>query len=561
MKSNFYIIFIIVFLILVICFPWLLAILFIVFMGSLIIKGTKTTKPEVKSHYPIDVKELIQKHENHRLDPQKYVNTIESLFLPQNYISIKLKNHLLPILEKQARMKLQELKISKIYYRNLKEDIVEKIDQHNKDFIREELRENSSLFDNILGYALDTQQRNSIVQDEDYSLVIAGAGSGKTLTIVGKVAYLCAKKHISPKEILLISFTNKAADEMTERLTKQLNIPITAYTFHKLGIEIIKKNSSSIPHVADSNTLDKVIDSYYHGTLENSQESTDKLLHFLAYYLYVPVDKEKENSLGDLIEAERSGDLETLKSKYERSKQEASLRTIVGEKMKSQEEVMIANFLFLNGIKYEYEKPYPHTTNFSYRPDFYLPDYDIYLEHFGINRQGKCPWLPPVEAKKYTSTITKKRKTHKDHGTRLLETYSYYQTEGILLEKLKEMLLENEVKFQPLPIKDVLEKILEQEDRRLSEFKRLVSSFIHLFKANGYTDKDFARLIDASTSNNHYLSERAKFFLLIAQDIFREYQKFLLIHQSIHLLHLHIQEPVPNTRSCSRILPSSLSTF
>ncbi|WP_188505986.1 hypothetical protein [Parapedobacter pyrenivorans] len=45
---------------------------------------------------------------------------------------------------------------------------------------------------------------------------------------------------------------------------------------------------------------------------------------------------------------------------------------------------MIANFLYLNGIEYEYEKPYPHGA-IMYRPDFYLKDYDIYLEHFGVD--------------------------------------------------------------------------------------------------------------------------------------------------------------------------------
>ncbi|GGG88245.1 hypothetical protein GCM10007415_22810 [Parapedobacter pyrenivorans] len=58
--------------------------------------------------------------------------------------------------------------------------------------------------------------------------------------------------------------------------------------------------------------------------------------------------------------------------------------TIQGERVKSVEELMIANFLYLNGIEYEYEKPYPHGA-IMYRPDFYLKDYDIYLEHFGVD--------------------------------------------------------------------------------------------------------------------------------------------------------------------------------
>ncbi len=68
-------------------------------------------------------------------------------------------------------------------------------------------------------------------------MVLAGAGSGKTLTIAAKVKYLCEVKNINPNEILLVSFTKKSAQEMTERIQEKLGINAQATTFHKLVLK------------------------------------------------------------------------------------------------------------------------------------------------------------------------------------------------------------------------------------------------------------------------------------------------------------------------------------
>ena len=66
--------------------------------------------------------------------------------------------------------------------------------------------------------------------------------------------------------------------------------------------------------------------------------------------------------------------------------------TLRGEPVKSFEELLIADWLLLNGINYEYEAPYEHKTakrqKRQYKPDFFLVDYGIYIEHFGIAKDG-----------------------------------------------------------------------------------------------------------------------------------------------------------------------------
>ncbi|MBR1722222.1 MAG: UvrD-helicase domain-containing protein [Treponema sp.] len=107
----------------------------------------------------------------------------------------------------------------------------------NSQFIQNESIKHDALFSNIDGKSLDEQQRTAVITDEDRILVLAGAGSGKTLTISAKVKYLCEVKNVNPNEILLISFTKKSAEEMTERIRSKLHIPAVATTFHKRGLK------------------------------------------------------------------------------------------------------------------------------------------------------------------------------------------------------------------------------------------------------------------------------------------------------------------------------------
>ena len=268
------------------------------------------------------------------------------------------------------------------------------IANRNDVFLQKEMRESDSLLSNIDGKSLDEQQRKVVISDEDRTLVLAGAGSGKTLTIAAKVKYLCEVKHVEPKDTLLISFTNKSAAEMTERIQNKLGIPVEATTFHKLGLDIIKNNLGYRPEVSDD--LTTFVHNFFENELLNHPDLVQALTEYFTYYLEIPENIEDCDNLGELYELEKSADLETLKSKYDReqyikdtsSEKAKKLTTLNGERVKSIEETKIANFLFMHGVNYEYEKLYPFESDDpnrkAYRPDFYLIDYDIYLELFGL---------------------------------------------------------------------------------------------------------------------------------------------------------------------------------
>ena len=421
------------------------------------------------------------------------------------------------------------------------------LEKANKSFIARESQKYDALFSNIDGKSLDAQQREAVITDEDRILVLAGAGSGKTLTIAGKVKYLCEIKNVSPKEILLISFTKKSAQEMTDRIQGKLGIPVESTTFHKLGLDIIKNADGKRPQVLDESLFNGFIHDFFEKELVNYPDLVKNLIEYFAYYIDIPQNKEECSSLGEIYEAEKSLDLETLRSKYdqekyiqdEKIKKAQNHKTLKNEKVKSLEEVQIANFLFLNGVNYEYEKLYPFESpdplRKAYRPDFYLKDYDIYLEHFGITRDYTVPWLSPIEAQKYLDGIEWKREFHKQNNTRLIETYSYYNSEGVLIQKLEELLKQNGVTLKSRDFMDVFNTVYATKTNKyFSEFVKLCGTFIVLFKSNNYT----VETIDAwkdwlSLEDDKFLKRRNTTFLNIIRVILEEYQKYLSANDSI----------------------------
>ncbi|WP_295795400.1 UvrD-helicase domain-containing protein [uncultured Treponema sp.] len=418
----------------------------------------------------------------------------------------------------------------------------------NQQFIQNESVKHDGLFSNVDGKNLDFQQRTAVITDEDRILVLAGAGSGKTLTIAAKVKYLCEVKNINPNEILLVSFTKKSAQEMTERIQNRLGINAQATTFHKLGLKIIKNASGRRPEVLDENVLSDFIHNFFDSELLNHPDLIKNLTEYFTYFLEIPENLEDCSSLGELYEEEKTSDLETLKSKYDREKyiretgteKSKALRTLNNELVKSIEETKIANFLFMHGIKYEYEKLYPFESDDpkrkAYRPDFYLCDYGIYLEHFGISKDFTVPWLSPIEEKKYLDGILWKRDFHKENGTKLIETYSYYSSEGILLKKLEEILAENSVEFKPRDFTDVFNTVYASKSNKyFGEFIKLCCTFITLFKSDNYKIEQIEDLRQKylAQEKNEFLCQRTNLFLDIIKILLAEYQNYLCKNNAI----------------------------
>lgn len=116
----------------------------------------------------------------------------------------------------------------------------------------------TNFFNNINGYALDEQQKEAILKAKKHSLIVAGAGSGKTLTLVGKIKYLTEIKNVKPEEILCISFTNEATRSLKEKIhNKKVNV----FTFHKLALTILDKENKEY-QIAPESFLEETISTF-----------------------------------------------------------------------------------------------------------------------------------------------------------------------------------------------------------------------------------------------------------------------------------------------------------
>ena len=111
----------------------------------------------------------------------------------------------------------------------------------------------------VLGYNLDREQTKAALCSKQNTIIIAGAGAGKSTTMVGKIKYLVLHEHIPLEEILCITFTNNAANSLEEKIKKELNQKAKVYTFHKLSLEILKDHHISY-QIAKDDLLDYLVD-------------------------------------------------------------------------------------------------------------------------------------------------------------------------------------------------------------------------------------------------------------------------------------------------------------
>ena len=198
-------------------------------------------------------------------------------------------------------------------------------------FVAAELVRWKEFFDTIESKPLTAEQRLSVVVDEDATLVLAGAGSGKTSLITAKAAYLVKAGIRQPEEILLLAFAKNAAAEMSERVEARSGVPIVARTFHALAYDIIGMMEGSKPALADHATDDAAFTAMIKQILKDLvhtlSEVSKAIIQWFAHFL---------------VEPKTEWDFET-KHAYYTHMEPQDLRTLLGEKVKSYEELQIAN--------------------------------------------------------------------------------------------------------------------------------------------------------------------------------------------------------------------------
>ncbi len=260
--------------------------------------------------------------------------------------------------------------------------------------------------------ALNDKQREAVVSEDKRLLVLAGAGSGKTKTLLQKLIYLIEEKGVSPSNILAITFTKNATNEMIDRLIisadtsgdyekhlfdKRLNKAdkdkerffqqkkykwidgLTIKTFHSfcygilrnygvnefdnkfriIGDEKRDEEDELSKHVAPETVFE-----VFHKLLIEQCDDTEYLLQLKRYILDYIIDKIH---------------LKKVDPKY-LPKDGKYFTTLDGTKVRSKSEQFIADWFYRHSIKYEYE-PLLNVKDFSFHPDFYIPEANLYIEH------------------------------------------------------------------------------------------------------------------------------------------------------------------------------------
>ena len=421
------------------------------------------------------------------------------------------------------------------------DEIDQIISKHNEKFIRTSLVVEKDYLDNILKEVdpevrLDLNQREVVLTDEDYCLVIAGAGAGKTTTVAAKAKYLVDKKRIQPNEILIVSFTNKAVDELRQKINKDLKLDCIISTFHSIGNAILKTQSSFNPTIVTEGNLYYLLLDYFKRSVFSNESLTKKLLLFFSTYFDVPSDTD---DIGKFLNELSKANYTTLKSDLNEFKQQIidsrskKKVTIQNEIVRSYQEVQIANYLYLNNIDYRYEPLYRYNIKLANKP--YTPDFIIkqgnnvaYLEHFGITQNGENSIYNNEELEKYKKSVNDKILLHREHGTKLIYTFSQYNDGRSLIQHLDEELRKNGFVPKKKNEGEVLNKIIETEESKyISKLLALICRFINLFKINGYSAEQFD-IFKNSTQN-----VRNQLFLDIAKECYLEYERYLKETNSI----------------------------
>lgn len=372
-----------------------------------------------------------------------------------------------------------------------------------------ELRPLAAELKPVEGHDLDMQQRFCIVDNSRNILVIAGAGSGKTTTIIGKVKYLLYSGKCTADEILMLSFTKKAADEMKQRIKAETGVDMDVSTFHKLGLDTITRVEGKKPTVY-SNTVQFFVQKDMKKYLGNKYYQAELLK-------YCWLNPPKARSVFD------------FKSREEMFEYNGSTPTITiqGEYVKSVCELEIANFLFRNRVRYTYEKPYEYNTaneQYSgYKPDFYLEDYGIYIEFFAVDKNGNVPeWFDPRHGKTarevYHDSMDWKRSLHARYKTTLVEVSYADKQDNRLLETLAEKLKVQGVTLSPMTDDELYQFTVRNSRFVFDNTANIIGNIISLVKANGYSYEYFES-INKLKSNESIIK--------LAKPIARDYEQML----------------------------------
>ena len=392
----------------------------------------------------------------------------------------------------------------------------------DENYIQQELDRNKEFFDDL---NLNDEQRLAVVVDAREKQIIAGAGTGKTTTIVANVKYLVERKNVEPSKILCLSYSNKSTDDLNKKFTSSGirthkfgglgNVRVI--NFHSLGKNFLERYDNSVKAykvVTEDNTNSKLnTNEIIKRQLLKIFSKDIELLQDLKLHFY-----DEFNDITAFTTEDTRGI--AIKRQYCKKEYRKDFDTLnpTHTNVKSFIDLKIADFLFLNGIKYYYHEEYPEI---AYRgdilqADFFLPDYGIFIEDFCVNEKGRS-----IESNvSYRQAYEDQMKIKKDFCRRsdyeLVTLNSSFDED--FLKTLSNQLAQKGVTFEPLSEYKVQSAL---KHSKIYELNEKIVKFIMAFKEHGYDLKKFDEFFSSARNDREIL------FLKLVKSAYVKYQNYL----------------------------------
>lgn len=381
---------------------------------------------------------------------------------------------------------------------------------------------------------LNEKQKTAVISESKRLLVLAGAGSGKTKTLLQKLIYLVEEKRVNPANILAITFTKNAVNEMIDRLIlsaesdgsyadlladknkslKDLSYErfiyarnfkwigkITLKTFHGLCYGIMrnfgvsefdnqfkvigdsKNNANDYSQHVASETIFEI----FHKILIRNCESRTFLLNLKRYILDYFIDQ---------IHIGKRQTVGTYQGRYYTS--------LNGTFVRSKSEQYIADWLFRHNIRFQYE-PQVNFHDFDFKPDFYIPEANLYLEH--------------VSNKSYP--MHNKEQQFKAAGKLLVKTYETQTKDTAIFNLVLERIIKNRLPANyDFNIAISFEEEFKHYHKEIKDFLRQIIRVTDMIKTE---NEETAEVLIKSQKDQH---ERIRDFYKLAIPVIDEYKNY-----------------------------------
>ena len=386
---------------------------------------------------------------------------------------------------------------------------------------------------------LNEKQLEAVKSESKRLLVLAGAGSGKTKTLLEKLIYLMREKRVQPTNILVVTFTKNATNEMIDRLVfaskngeeykRFMNNPkvgeaeknkyreefkranswlsnLSISTFHSFCHNVLRKYGVSefdnkFRVIKDTKNSKEEADFTY----ENSQETDFEIAHRIL----IQLSKKREYLLDlkryilDYFVDKNNRLLENKETSfYENQKSYVSLN---GTKVRSKSERYIADWLYRHNIDFSYEAPL-NCQDFYFHPDFYIPQADIYLEHISDMSVG----------------VKEKEKQYKKANKTLFKTYeNIHAKDSVLFNEALDAIVKNRL---PASYKSQTALSFEEElNSYHKELKDFIIQALRIIKMIKAENLSTSKALKTALADPH---QRVRDFYRLVIPLMKKYQAY-----------------------------------